>query len=151
MSITSTSTSATSAPPQETASSRTVTFSIWSNMVIIPKRSKRLNKDQWYTADDEVRFKQDLIQDVRRTYITLASTQRADMITQEVLQECVGIEAFLGREQRLVMQEKKRAHIRAIVRGQHVFSEQELSIFSEQNSRWAVDKAKRRAGGAENS
>ena len=92
-----TSTSATSAPPQETASSRAVTFSIWSNMVIIHKRSKRLNKDQWYSADDEVRFKQDLIQDVRRTYIKLASTPRADIITQEVLQECVGIEAFLGR------------------------------------------------------
>ena len=143
MSITSTSTSTTNVP-QETASSRAVTFSKWSNMVIIPKRSKRLNKDQWYTEDDEVQFKQERIQDVQRMYTTLASTPPGDMIPQEVLQDCVGIEAFLGQEQRLSMQAKKRA-------GQHVFSEQELSIFSEQNSRWAVDKAKRRARGAENS
>ena len=101
------STSSTTSTSVLEASSRAVTFSIWSNMVIIPKRSKRLNKDQWYTADDEVRFKQDLIRDVRLTYIKLASTPRADMITQEVLQECVGIEAFLGREQRLLMQEKE--------------------------------------------
>ena len=128
-----------------------VTFSIWSNMVIVPKRSKKLDKDQWYTEDDEVQFKQERIQDVKRMYTTLASTPPGDMIPQEVLQECVGIEAFLGQEQRLLMQEKKRAHIRAIVWGQHAFSEQELSIFSEKNSRWAVDKAKRRARGAENS
>lgn len=124
-----------------------VTFSIWSNMVIVPKRSKKLNKDQWYTEDDEVQFKQERIQDVQRMYTTLASTPPGDMIPQEVLQECVGIEAFLGQEQRLLMQAKKRAHIKAIVRGQHAFSEQELSIFSEKNSRWAVDKAKSRATG----
>ena len=82
-------------------------------------------------------------------YTTLASTPPGDMIPQELLQECVGIEAFLvlGQEQRLLMQAKKRAHIKAIVRGQHAFSEQELSIFSEKNSRWAVDKAKSRATG----
>ena len=81
-------------------------------------------------------------------YTLLANAApRADMIPQEVLQECVGIEAFLGLEQRLLMQAKKRAHIQAIVRGQHVFSEHELSIISEQNSRWFVDKAKKRATG----
>ena len=50
-------------------------------------------------------------------YTTLASTPPGDMIPQEVLQECVGIEAFLGQEQRLLMQAKKRAHIKAIVKG----------------------------------
>ena len=75
-------------------------------------------------------LKQDFVRVVRRISSVLAYTTSRNMLNQEVLQECVGIEVFLLQEQRLV-QAKKRAHIMAVVNGQHECSSpQELAFIS---------------------
>ena len=123
-----------------------VSFSQVSSLCVFPRTRKENFQDIWYTKDDNVIFKQDFVRDVRRISRVLANTTSQDMmLNQEVLQECVGIEVFLRQEQRLV-QAKKRAHIMAVVNGQHECSSpQELAFISEKNSRWARADAQNRA------
>ena len=121
-----------------------VSFSQVSSLCVFPRTRKENFQDIWYTKDDNVIFKQDFVRDVRRISSVLATTSR-DMLNQEVLQECVGIEVFLLQEQRLV-QAKKRAHMMAVVNGQHECSSpQELAFISEKSSRWARVDAQNRA------
>ena len=122
-----------------------VSFSQVSSLYAFPRTRKENFQDIWYTKDDNVIFKQDFVRDVRRISSVLANTTSQDMLNQEVLQECVGIEVFLLQEQRLV-QAKKRAHMMAVVNGQHECSSpQELAFISEKSSRWARVDAQNRA------
>ena len=122
-----------------------VSFSQVLSLYAFPRTRKENFQDIWYTNDDKIIFKQDFVRDVRRISSVLANTTSQDMLNQEVLQECVGIEVFLLQEQRLV-QAKKRAHIMAVVNGQHECSSpQELAFISEKSSRWARVDAQNRA------
>ena len=122
-----------------------LSFSQVSSLYVVPRTRKENFREIWYTKDDNDIFKQDFVRDVRRISSVLAYTTSRDMLNQEVLQECVGIEVFLLQEQRLV-QAKKRAHIMAVVNGQHECSSpQELAFISEKSSRWARVDAQNRA------
>ena len=107
-----------------------LSFSQVSSLYVFPRTRKENFREIWYTKDDNDIFKQDFVRDVRRISSVLAYTTSRDMLNQEVLQECVGIEVFLLQEQRLV-HAKKRAHIMAVVNGQHECSSpQELAFIS---------------------
>ena len=121
-----------------------LSFSQVSSLYVFPRTRKENFREIWYTKDDNDIFKQDFVRDVRRISSVLAYTTSRDMLNQEVLQECVGIEVFLLQEQRLV-QAKKRAHIMAVVNGQHGSSPQELAFISEKSSRSARVDALNRA------
>ena len=115
-----------------------VSFSQVSSLYIFPRTKKENSQEIWYTKDDNIIFKQDFLRDVRRISSVLATTS-PDMLNLEVLQECVGIEVFL-------VQATKRAHIMAVVNGQHECSSpHELSLISEKSSRVARVDAQNRA------
>jgi len=127
---------------------RAVTFSPWSEMAVIPKEKMKL-AERWYSTEDHARFKQELIRDVQGVSRVIATTP-ADMLTQDELHECIGIESFLNQDLLRHLQAKKRAHVRAIVIGQRIYNEEELSLVSKISSRWARDGAHFRAKGFSN-
>ena len=127
---------------------RAVTFSPWIEMAVIPKEKMEL-AERWYSKEDHACFKQELIRDVQRVSRVIATTPE-DMLTQDELYECIGIESFLNQDLLRHLQTKKRAHARAIVIAQSVYNEEELSLVSEISSSWARDGAHFRAKGFSN-
>ena len=121
---------------------RAVRFSPWSEAVVIPEVGKRPNG--WYTKEDTNRFKRNLLTESRRMSRLIASTPLG-MISQDALDELVGIESFLSLDMLMIIQTRKRQHVQGIVSMQSVCSKEELSCLSKESSSWSHDGAINRA------
>jgi len=111
-----------------------VRFSQFSDLIIIPDDG------------DGIEWKVHSPADARRSSVLLDAWQ--DFLLSPLqndhsrqIFECIGIELFLNRG--LVRQagQRKRAHNDAIITGQHIFSNEELSKRSKISSRWAHERA----------
>ena len=109
--------------------SKKVSFSQFSNMVIIPN-SGREAPERWYSHLDCNRFRQATLNDARRMSRLLATTPR-EMITQDELQECLGIETYLDRDMLIRHQERRNRHSTRVLIGQHLCNANELSVISQ--------------------
>lgn len=114
-----------------------VHFSQVNHIAVTPKDGIQ---SKAYSTSDMGRFKQDLVGDVRHMARVLANTP-AEMITQEDLVECLGLEMFLDRGVARKAQEKKQAHIDAIITGQHLYEPDELAQLSSITSSWFRNRA----------
>ncbi len=75
----------------------------------------------------------------------LLATTPHEAIPQEYLYECVGNEVLLKRGLMEEAAERKRAHVHAIVLGQHLMSKEDLSNLSMNSSHWARARAEKTA------
>ena len=116
---------------------RTVSFSQFSEMVEISSDDAQ---SKAYSAAEMGHFKQDCVRDVRSMLQLLAST-RSESMTEDIVSGCVGIELYLNMDLMMLALEKKRAHARAVIEGQHVFGEKELANTSTRGSHWARERA----------
>ena len=71
------------------------------------------------------------------------------MISQDTLDELVGIESLLSLDMFRIIKTRKHRHVQGIVSMQKSCSEVELSMLSLESSSWARDGAIRRAAGLE--
>ena len=123
--------------------SRSVTFSQSSSMAIIPGNGS--DAKCWYSRLECNRFSQAVANDARRMSRLLATTPR-DRITQDELQECLGIETFLMDQHTFRLHQQRRdRHINAVLIGQHLYNKDELSSISSSMSQQAREGARFRA------
>lgn len=123
----------TPTPPQ---SLRSVRFSHFSTLAVVPRDDTEAKS---YSRDDMNRFKRDLLSSVQ-----YALRDQAEATPQE---DCLGIEVFVKKGLGRHVQERRRAHTRAIITRQNILSKEELSYLSGASSKWARERAVKTALG----
>ncbi len=119
---------------------RSVHFSQYSELTVF--KSNATTKS--YSADDINRFAQDSIR-IGLGMANLLATNPAETITQEHIYEWVGNELLLKRGLVKDAINRKRAHIDAILLGQHLMNSEDLTNLSMVSSNWAQKRAKKSA------
>ena len=132
-------------PPQA------VTFSEFSELVFIPCDHEKSAK--WYSSEDKYRFRQTLIDNVRQLKKEINALSHGEIMTQEQLCKCVGIEMFLTKEASRYAEQAKRTHIDAVLLEQRrqkqigICDRTRLSTISQKGSGWTNERARKLAAG----
>lgn len=103
--------------------------------------STKLLLAQFYSPQELTRIRLQLIRDARRM-MTLAA---ANNITQDELDECIGIERMLSADIARRIAQHKTNHIRSIVSRQGTCTPKELCEMSQASSRFSCEMAERLA------
>ena len=88
-----------------------VAFAEFSEMKLVPKDKPG---SKWYSSQEIHRLRQELIEDVWRTMREIERTT-SGAVTPGQLLECIGVEDFVTQGLARNLQEKKRAHVDAIL------------------------------------
>lgn len=108
-------------------------------MTVVPREGDR-PQDRWLSHEDYARFKKGLVRDVRWASKLFASTQ-SEEITRDVWRACTGIESYLDPEMSRRLEDRNRAHVRAILAFQRIIGMEELGNVAEISSRGAREEA----------
>lgn len=100
---------------------RAVAFTQYSELAFIPRDDAQY---KWHSTQDKLLFRQSLIQDINRVSRDFQDAAARATVTPELLQECVGIEPFVTNGLAKHIDEKKRAHIQAVLQEQSLQREQ---------------------------
>lgn len=133
---------------------RAITFSEYSELVYIPcdPDDKCI---KWYSSDDSRRFRKTMVDDIRRLSHEIDVLPRGDILTQDQLCKCLGIDAFLCKNDAAIRRagQSRRAHIAAVLSEQWTQKQNgkcdvaRLSSISQNSSRRTVEKARKLAMG----
>mmetsp|Transcript_38294 Transcript_38294/g.81770 ORF Transcript_38294/g.81770 Transcript_38294/m.81770 type:complete len:138 (-) Transcript_38294:346-759(-) len=126
----------TTYPPR----SPSVRFSEFSELAIFSD----IANPESYSSGDIDRFKWESIR-IGQSMAGLLANTPPEAIPQEYLYECVGNELLLKRGLTKEASARKRAHVRAIVLGQHLMNKKDLSNLSTVSSHWARTRAEKTA------
>ncbi len=113
-------------------------------MVLVPKETKESLARRWYSKSEYAKLRDDLMSDIGRMSRLFANTPD-DVISQDQLQECIGIETFLNREALQRLQARRNAHVNTILKAQRMCNKADLASVSEKSSQWALVAAQARA------
>ena len=129
--------------PAENASRPQVRFSPYSQLVVIPKDGVH---SKWFSQRDRRQMKHRQLIDAIRMQDLFRNTS-PDMVTQDDLFQCVGIEPFLSADLGLQRIERKQAHVEAVLSAQsaHQGDCKKIALASESSSQWARESAERLA------
>lgn len=142
-----------------------VTFSEYSELVYYQSPCDYDKSTMWYSSDDRLRFRQTMIDDVRKASHEIdalppflqSSDDIDDMIAhrrkQKLACECLGIEIFLSNGVARYAEQARRAHIAAVLSEQWMQKQNgicdtgRLSRISQIRSQATVEKAWKLAAG----
>ena len=132
---------------------RSVRFSEMSQMILVEYPSHGELRRRWYSKQEQDCLKLKLREDIHLMARKLATTAMGN-IGQEDLIECIGLEGVLKPEIAVVVNQRKRDHVRFILAAQDVrqysrntIDEDELSRLSERISQWTRKRAQDLAAG----
>mmetsp|Transcript_17023 Transcript_17023/g.27658 ORF Transcript_17023/g.27658 Transcript_17023/m.27658 type:complete len:178 (-) Transcript_17023:179-712(-) len=124
-----------------------VRFSEYSQLSVIPKDD---TKSKCFSRQEQRLFRQAVLADTLRLRNLFQNTS-PEMITQDDLYECVGIESYLSQDLARHVVQKKRAHVDAVLSAQRAnrgaCSNEKISHTSKHTSRWARKRAEKLAKG----
>ena len=126
---------------------KSVSFAQYSGLCIIPK-AKDINLT-WYSSHDHQRFQASLVQDVKR--VTRELQGQATMTPEQLCYECLGIEVLVNEGLARQINEKRRAHISAVLREQRLQAERgvrdidKIAFESMKRSHWSKERAEKLA------
>lgn len=117
---------------------RSVSFlAILSEVSAIPRDDAEL---KWYSPEENQRFRQELVSHVQRLSEFFATARDQDM-TQDMIDQCIGVESFISQDAMRQSIARKRAHTRLIIQGQVTLSQESLSVASMESSADAAARA----------
>eukprot|EP01083_Nonionella_stella_P015357 42964_1 len=134
----------TSSAPPTVPTARSVSIAPYSNLVFVPKKTKESMARRWYSKSEYAKLRDDLMSDIGRMSRLFANTPD-DVISQDRLQECIGIETFLNRGALQQLQARRNAHVKTILKAQRMCNKADLASVSEKSSQWALVAAQARA------
>lgn len=125
-----------------------VQISQFSQLVTIPYDDP---ETKWYTKEEKDCFKRDMLLDVRMLR-DLLREETPGLISEEVLNECVGIENLLSSYTAHLVVKKRREHSMAVLSVQREYKGDDhmhemLAKTSYESSRWARKRAVTLASG----
>lgn len=85
-------------------------------------------------------LKHNFIRDAQ-SMMQLLSTTPAENVTEDDLYGSIGLELFLNRDLARRANERKRAHVKAIISAQRIYDKDQLAYLSTTSSRWARNRA----------
>lgn len=124
---------------------RTVRFSETSQLGVIDCSN---DDQQWYDSEDRAHLKRELAMDARRLG-KLFATKSPDLVTQDDICHCIGIEHLLSLEKARRVVEYKRSHVKLVVESQQVpfITPDDIRRVSQESSRPARARAQKLAAG----
>lgn len=132
---------------------RSVHFSDMSQLVLVEYPTQGELRRRWYSKQEQDCLKLKLREDIHLMARKLATTAMGN-IGQEDLIECIGLEGVMKPEIAVVVNQRKRDHVRSILAAQDVrqysrnsIDEDELSRLSERISQWTRKRAQELAAG----
>ena len=126
---------------------RNVRFSKYSTLVLL-KEHESMSSDCWYTREEQARAKKRVVYDAYRLRQALDNIHNdPKTATQDVLDQCIGLENFLSAEVAKTAMNKKKQHVAAILSVQRRGSGaiEKIRVVSEHSSMWSRKRAKTRA------
>ena len=131
-----------------------VRFSKHSQMFLFPHNNLESSQKRC-TSLERQRFKQSLLRDIHQMRQVLQNTP-LELITQETLQECIGIETFIQPEMAVAERvvQMKQAHVHRVLSAQRLLrgrgsteKQDAISQVSKLSSGWSRTRAEKLATG----
>ena len=128
---------------------RNVRFSKYSTLVVLEKHESS-SSDCWYTREEQTRARKRGVYDAYRLRMALDNIRNDQRtITQDDLDQCIGLENFLSAEVTKTVMSKKKQHIAAVLLAQRIHGGcgaiERIRVVSEHSSMFAGKRAATRA------
>ena len=127
---------------------RNVRFSKYSTLVVL-KEHESSSSDCWYTREEQARAKKRVVYDAYRLRMALDNIRNDQRtVTQDHLDQCIGLENFLSAEVTKTVMSKKKQHIAAVLLAQRINgcgAIERIRVVSEHSSMFAGKRAATRA------
>eukprot|EP00581_Thalassiosira_minuscula_P017996 CAMPEP_0183730968 /NCGR_PEP_ID=MMETSP0737-20130205/33984_1 /TAXON_ID=385413 /ORGANISM="Thalassiosira miniscula, Strain CCMP1093" /LENGTH=169 /DNA_ID=CAMNT_0025963575 /DNA_START=80 /DNA_END=589 /DNA_ORIENTATION=+ len=124
-----------------------VRFAEMSTLVQTERATQDELKSRWHSKDDYAIMKLKFRADVQEMIMKLSTTPM-DLVGDEDLYKCIGLERFLSRDILEQTQERKLRHVFCICIAQtrqrmlSIHNEEDLAALSEESSEWTVSRAR---------
>jgi hypothetical protein len=94
---------------------RGVTFSEYSELVLIPRSDEHALTATWYSSQDRNHFRQVLISEARRVSKEIKALSPGEVLSHEQLCECLGVEVFITMGAARKADQARRSHISSVL------------------------------------
>ena len=138
-------------PARSQARPRSVSFSEYSQAIIIPEDD---TESKSYSQEDILLFQQAAISDVQRLRHELGSLSPEEMMSNDCMYDCVGLEKFISPALHRRTIDAMHDHVDAVLEEQELQGEEidflrveALAARSESSSAWARSRAEEVAAG----
>ncbi len=115
-----------------------------TTLVKYPSRKERSRR--WDSKKERDVFEYEMMCDVQEVQ-RLLSTTPLEAVEKEDLYKCIGLENLLSTRLVYYIKDKKREHVRSIVKKQHMLSDEQLSACAMQSSSQSRERAQQLAAG----
>jgi len=128
-----------------------VSFSRYSQLALIPRRTDIEECQLWYTDQEKREIRRALVRDPLR--MSAVVDRAGTTIDLDQLHECVGIETYMTRGLARMVVDVRRSNIEAVLAEQRrqaergVRDEDAISTVSRKHSKWSRDRARKLAEG----
>jgi hypothetical protein len=123
-----------------------VCFAQTNTTTIIKYPSREERSRRWDSKKERYMFEYEMIRDVKDVQ-HLLSTTPMDAVEKEDLYKFIGLENLLSRRLAHYLRDKKREHVRSIVKIQHMLSDEQLAACAMQGSSESRVRAQKLAAG----
>ena len=129
---------------------RNVRFSKYSTLVVL-KKHESSSSDCWYTREEQAYSRKRVVYDAYKLRMVLDNIRNdpRTTITQDDIDQCIGVENFLCRESAQILMRKKKEHVAAVLLAQRIHGGcgaiEKIRVVSEHSSRWSMKRAATRA------
>ena len=101
---------------------------------------------RWHSKNDKYAYEQELVRDVHIIRHALSTTPMEE-VEDEILYECVGLEALITKRVMKLVKEKRHWHSRSIVEMQAYLRGDQLAEYAENSSFESRERAQKLAAG----
>jgi hypothetical protein len=101
---------------------------------------------RWISKKDKTLFEQAMGHDVQSLRCLLTTTPMEEF-ENDILYDCIGLEALVSRQVMRFLKERKREHVRSVVKMQHCLNDKQLAEYSMSRSLSSRERAQQIAHG----